>query len=40
MRRWASDANLVPAGVATDLLRLCLERANTLDELAERLKSA
>ena len=40
IRRWiAGDADL-PAGVATDLWRLAMERAQELDELVERLKAA
>lgn len=38
VRRWAAGAYDPPAGVWMDLLRLTQERAQTLDDLAERLK--
>lgn len=40
MRRWVAGAQRAPAGLAIDLLRLCVERAAHLDELAERLRRA
>jgi hypothetical protein len=40
MRRWVSGAYDPPSGVYLDLMRLCLERAGTLDVLVERLKCA
>jgi hypothetical protein len=40
MRRWLAGADDLPPGVALDLLRLCEERAQALDDLAERLKAA
>jgi hypothetical protein len=38
MRRWIAGAQPVPDGLTVDLLRLCVERAQALDDLAERLK--
>lgn len=38
VRRWAAGANLPSPGVYVDLMRLCLDRAQTLDGLADRLK--
>lgn len=40
IRRWASGADDMPAGAMTDLWRICLERAQALDALAQRLKMA
>jgi hypothetical protein len=40
MRRWATGAYDLPAGVYVDLLRLTQERAATLDGLAGRLREA
>jgi len=40
MRRWIAGAQPVPAGIAADLLRLCVERAEVLAELAEQLRAA
>jgi len=40
IRRWAAGVDDLPPGVAMDLWRLCLERAQRLDALAERLKVA
>ncbi|PPQ33261.1 hypothetical protein CCR94_02340 [Rhodoblastus sphagnicola] len=40
MRRWAAGTDDPPQGVAIDLLRLCDERAQTLDELRGRLRAA
>lgn len=40
VRRWASGAIDVPAGVYVDLLRIATERAAELDALIERLKRA
>lgn len=40
VRRWAAGADDLPRGVYTDLLRLVMERAQTLDDLAEELRQA
>lgn len=40
MRRWIAGAQPVPDGLKVDLLRLCVERAQALDDLAERLRAA
>ena len=43
MRRWVADVADVddlPRGVRVDLLRLVMERAQALDELAEKLRIA
>lgn len=40
VRRWASGANDPPSGVALDLWRLAIERADDLERLCERLKVA
>lgn len=40
MRRWVSGVDDLPPGVATDLWRLCEERAALIDEVIERLKVA
>lgn len=40
IRRWVAGVDDLPPGVALDLWRLCLERAQRLDELVERLKVA
>ena len=40
MRRWMSGASPVPAGLWLDLLRVTQERAQKLDDLAERLQEA
>ena len=40
MRRWVAGTDELPQGVALDLLRLCNERAQTLDDLRGRLKVA
>ncbi|EPY03503.1 hypothetical protein K678_00290 [Magnetospirillum fulvum MGU-K5] len=40
VRRWAAGTDAPRAGVWTDLHRLCLERAQALDDLAEQLKGA
>ncbi len=40
MRRWLAGADDLPPGVALDLLRLCQERVQAIEELAERLKAA
>lgn len=40
IRRWASGADDLPAGVALDLWRICLERTADLDSVIERLKAA
>ena len=39
VRRWAAGTENPRPGVYVDLMRLCLERAQALDELAERLKA-
>lgn len=38
VREWVSAERSTPPGIRIDLMRLCLERAQTLDEIAERLK--
>lgn len=40
MRRWVAGDSPVPVGVHTDLMRLCVERAASLDALAARLRAA
>jgi hypothetical protein len=40
IRGWASGERDMPASVATDLWRLCEERAAVLDGLIKRLKVA
>jgi len=40
MRRWVAGDSAIPAGLWIDLMRMMLERAATLDELAERCKRA
>jgi len=40
IRRWVSGVDDLPPGVALDLLRLCQERAQAIDDLVERLKMA
>lgn len=40
IRRWLSGADDLPNGVALDLLRLCMERAQALDDMVVRLKTA
>jgi DNA-binding transcriptional regulator YdaS (Cro superfamily) len=40
MRRWAGGADDLPAGVATDLRRLCEARAALLDDVIERIETA
>jgi hypothetical protein len=40
IRRWLAGADDMPPGVAMDLLRLVMERAQALDDLTERLKIA
>mgnify|MGYP001258084370 CR=1 FL=1 len=40
MRRWVAGVDDIPGGVYADLSRLMLERAQTLDELAEECKQA
>ena len=40
IRRWAAGSHDVPAGLRADLLRLTIERAAVLDDLAERLRAA
>lgn len=40
MRRWIAGADDLPPGVSMDLWRLCEERAQTLDDLIVRLKTA
>lgn len=40
IRRWISGADDLPAGVALDLLRLCDERAQALDDMRGRLLAA
>ena len=37
MRRWVAGAQEAPAGVAVDLLRLCVERGAQLNEIRKRL---
>lgn len=39
MRRWVAGDQDVPRGLHIDLMRLCQERAATLDALCERLRS-
>lgn len=39
VRRWASGANPLPAGVKIDLERLCKEHAEALSGMADRLKT-
>lgn len=38
MRRWVAGTHDVPTGLYLDLLRLVVERAATLDTLADRLR--
>lgn len=38
IRRWASGADDLPVGVYTDLLRLTVERVQTLTDLADRIR--
>jgi transposase-like protein len=38
MRRWVAGAQEVPDGLSVDLLRLCVERAQVLDDLEKKLK--
>lgn len=38
MRRWLSGSDNLPDGVALDLMRLCTERAQTLDDLTGSLR--
>jgi len=40
MRRWTAGVDDMPTGVALDLLRLVLERAQALDDLEARLRRA
>jgi hypothetical protein len=40
MRRWIAGAQPAPDGLTVDLLRLCVERAQVLDELCERLRAS
>ncbi len=39
VRRWAAGTEHPRSGVYVDLMRLCLERAQMLDDLAARLKA-
>lgn len=38
LRRWIAGSASPPQGVAPELLRLCMERAQLLDALAERIR--
>lgn len=38
VREWIARERTTPPGIRIDLMRLCLERAQDLDELAEKLK--
>jgi len=38
VRRWVAGTHPPPPGIATDLLRLAVERAQVLDDLAEQLR--
>ena len=38
IRRWVAGDSSIPEGVAVDLLRLVMERAQTLDDLVPRLR--
>lgn len=40
VRRWLSGATDLPSGVCVDLLRLAIERSETLDEVIARLHTA
>lgn len=40
VRRWVSGADDPPPGIANDLLRLCQERGQEIDDLCARLKAA
>lgn len=40
MRRWAAGDQPIPAGLNIDLLRVTMERAQVLDDLAPDLKAA
>lgn len=40
VRRWVAGDTPVPAGVYADLMRLMLERAQTLDDLVEECRRA
>lgn len=40
IRRWTAGADDMPAGVALDLLRLVMERAQALDDIEQRLRVA
>jgi hypothetical protein len=39
VRRWAAGTSEPPGGLYADLLRLTMERAQVLDELAPRLRA-
>jgi len=39
VRRWVAGRHQMPDGVYSDLLRLIVERAATLDALAERVEA-
>lgn len=39
IRRWLAGADDVPAGVALDLLRLCDEKSQAIDDVRDRLRS-
>lgn len=40
VRRWATGADDLPPGVALDLWRISMERADDLERVCERLKVA
>jgi len=40
IRRWVAGDSPIPSGLWVDLTRIMLERAQTLDDLAERCKRA
>lgn len=40
VRRWVSGADDPPPGIAADLLRICQERGQEINDLCSRLKAA